>query len=182
MLFFFMPKPLHQRLREKGWTEEEIKKTMDILYSEEKKLKHLHFAKGAHPILYWLGLIIAIIGNFVLSVAFIPFMMFLTSLQLYVILAVVAYIFGAVFNVIIKDIEHIDTKHHIIAGAFIPALALITVFVMTNVSNRVSEFIMAPNPHNPIIVSVIYLVFFSAPYAIYKIKDVLEERRVASAA
>ena len=176
-----MPKPLHQRLREKGWSEDEIQKTMNILYSEEKKLKHLAFAKGAHPILYWLSLIIAIIGNFVLAVVFIPFMMFLNSTQLYVILAVVAFIFGSVFNIIIKDIEHIDTKHHIIAGAFIPAIALVTVFVMTTVSNKVSSFIMAPNPHNPLVVSIIYLVFFSAPYAIYKVKDLVDERKIANA-
>lgn len=176
-----MPKPLHQRLRDKGWSEEEIQKTMNILYSEEKKIKHFAFQKGAHPILYWLGLIIAIIGNFVLAVVFIPFMMFLSSIQLYFILAIVAFIFGSVFNVIIKDIEHIDTKHHIIAGAFIPAIALVTVFVMTAVSNKVSSFIMSPNPHNPLIVSIIYLVFFSAPYAIYKIKDLVEEKKVATA-
>ncbi|MFC1723778.1 hypothetical protein ACFL0V_06565 [Nanoarchaeota archaeon] len=166
-----MPKPLHQRLREKGWTEEEIQKTMNILYSEEKQIKHAIFQKGAHPILYWTGLVIAIIANFVLAVAFIPFLMMLNSLQVYIILGVVGFVFGSVFNVIIKDIEHIDAKHHIVAGAFIPAIALATVYVMTQISNRFTEIIQNPNPHNPLIVSMIYLVTFTLPYAIYKIKD-----------
>ena len=150
---------------------------MDVLYSEDKQVKHQHFAKGAHPLLYWIGLVVAVISNFIFAVAFIPFMMMLNSMQVYVILAVVGYIFGAIFNVIIKDIEHIDTKHHILAGAFIPAVALVTIYLMTQVSNKFSTVIPDPNMHNPLIVSMIYLVTFSAPYVIYKVKDLIEERK-----
>ncbi len=172
-----MPKPLHQRLREKGWTEEEIKKTIDILYSEEKQIKHLAFQKGAHPLLYWIGLVIAIIANFILAVAFIPFLMMLNSIQVYIILAVVGFIFGSIFNVIIKDIEHIDTKHHIVAGASIPAIALVTVYIMTQIANRFNTIIQNDISHNPLFISLIYLFTFSAPYVFYKIKDLIDEKK-----
>ncbi len=172
-----MPKPLHQRLREKGWTEEEINKTLDILYSEEKQIKHEHFFKGVHPILYWVGLVIAVIANFILAVALIPFLMMLTSFQVYIILAVVGSVFGLVFKVIIKDIEHIDVKHHILAGAFIPAVALVTVYLITSVANKFNSVIQNSNSHNPLIASMIYFLTFAAPYTIYKIKDLVEEHK-----
>ena len=166
-----MPKSLRHRLLEKGWTEEEIAKTVNILYSDEKKEKHAGFVKASHPMMYWVGLVVAIIGNLLISVTLIPFLMILNSLQLYIILGVVGVVFGQVFNVIIKDIEHMDQAHHIMAGVFIPALALVTVYVMVNVANRFNAVINNPNQHDAIIISIIYLVCFSAPYFIYKVKD-----------
>jgi hypothetical protein len=172
-----MPKSLHHRLLEKGWSEEEIEKTMNILYSDEKREKHAAFASATHPILYWVGLVIAIIGNLLIAVTLIPFLMILNSLQLYIILGIVGAVFGGMFNVILKDIEHIDQSHHIVAGAFIPAIALITVYIMVTVANKFNTVINNPNPHNAILLSIVYLVCFSAPYFIYKVKDLAWERK-----
>ncbi len=170
-----MPKSLRQRLLEKGWTEEEIAKTMNVLYSDEKRDKHIGFTKATHPIIYWVGLVIAIIGNLLLSVALIPFLMILNSAQLYVILGIIGLVFGAMFSLILKDIEHVDQTHHVMAGMFIPSIALITVYVMVSVANRFNELINNPNPHNAILLSVIYLICFSAPYFFYKVRDLAWE-------
>jgi len=172
-----MPKSLKHRLLEKGWTEEEIEKTMGVLYDDEKHEKHVHFRKATHPIIYWVGLFVAIIGNFILTVALIPFLMILNSQQLYVILGVVGLVFGYLFHHIVRDIEHIDEKHHLAAGISIPALALAIVFFMTTVANRFNEIINNPNPHNPWILSIVYLICFAAPYAIYKIRDLIWESK-----
>lgn len=172
-----MPKSLRHRLLEKGWTEEEIERTHQILFSDEKIEKHAHYRKASHPIIYWVGLFVAIIGNFILTVALVPFLMILNSAQIYVIMGVVGVVFGYLFHHIIKDIEHIDEKHHLAAGIFTPLLALVIVFFMTTVSNRFNELINNPNPHNPWILSIIYLVCFGAPYALYKIKDIAWEQK-----
>jgi hypothetical protein len=164
-------------LLEKGWTEEEIEKTMGLLYSTDKQEKHMNFVSATHPVIYWVGLVIAIVGNLLISVTLIPFLMILNSMQLYIILGIVGVVFGAMFNVILKDIEHIDQTHHVMAGIFIPAIALITVYVMTNVANRFNDIIRNPNPHNAVILSIIYLCCFSAPYALYKINDLRWERK-----
>jgi len=172
-----MPKSLRARLIEKGWSEEEIDRTLNVMYSAEKVKKQEYFAVATHPIIYWVGLVVAIIGNFLLSVTMIPFLMILNSTQLYIILGIVGFVFGSMFNVIIKDIEHVDQRHHIMAGAFIPALALITTYVMVNVANRFNDIIKNPNPHNAVILSVVYLVCFSAPYFFYKMRDIWAERK-----
>lgn len=169
----FMPKSLRERLLEKGWTEEEIAKTMNVIYSDEKREKNISFQKATHPIIYWVGLVVAIIGNLLLSVALIPFLMILNSMQVYVILGIIGVVFGSMFNLIIKDIEHIDQTHHVMAGIFIPSIALITVYVMASVANRFNALINNPNPHNAVTLSIIYLLCFSAPYAIYKVRDIM---------
>jgi hypothetical protein len=172
-----MPKTLHERLLEKGWSQEEIDQTTRILYSEEKKEKHSGYQTASHPILYWAGLVVAIIGNLLISVTLIPFLMILDSSQLYIILGIVGVVFGGMFNVILKDIEQVDQSHHVVAGVFIPAIALITVYIMTGVANRFNELIKNPNTHSQIVLSVVYLVCFSSPYLLYKIKDLFYARR-----
>ncbi|MBW2997204.1 hypothetical protein KY349_02580 [Candidatus Woesearchaeota archaeon] len=172
-----MPKSLRHRLLEKGWSEQEIEKTMSLMYSEDKRTKQAGFVKATHPIIYWVGLVVAIIGNLLLAVTLIPFLMILNSIQLYIILGIVGFVFGGLFNVILKDIEQVDQTHHVVAGIFIPAIALITVYIMTTVANRFNEVINNPNPHNAIILSIIYLVCFSAPYFIYKIKDLVWHKK-----
>jgi hypothetical protein len=172
-----MPKSLRHRLLEKGWSEAEIARTMDMLYSDEKQEKHSSFVRASHPVIYWVGLFIAIIGNLMLSVTLIPFLMILNTTQLYVILGIIGLVFGAMFSHIITDIEHVDQTHHIMAGVFIPSIALITVYIMTNVANRFNEMIKNPNPHNAILLSVIYLFCFSAPYFVYKVRDIIWEQK-----
>lgn len=172
-----MPKTLHERLLEKGWTQEEIEHTTRILNSGVDDAKQSALNKGSHPILYWAGLIVAIIGNLLLSVTMIPFLMILSSMQLYIILGIVGVVFGGMFYVILKDIEQVDQSHHVMAGIFIPAIALITVYIMTGVANRFNELIKNPNEHSQIILSIVYLVCFSMPYLFYKFKDILFQRK-----
>ncbi|MBI4738010.1 hypothetical protein HY772_00305 [Candidatus Woesearchaeota archaeon] len=172
-----MPKSLRQKLIEKGWQEAEIDRTLDILYSEEKQEKHARFAHFSSPIIYWAGLLVAIVGNLLISVVFIPFLMILNSVQLYIILGSMGAIFGAMFNLLLRDIEHIDAKHHVMAGVFIPSIALITIFVMVTLANRFNAIIKNPVQHNPYVLSVIYVLAFSAAYAWYKWNDLLEEKR-----
>jgi hypothetical protein len=172
-----MPKSLRHRLLEKGWSEDEIERTMSMLYSGDKQEKHAGFARATHPVIYWVGLFIAIIGNLLLSVTLIPFLMILSTTQLYVILGIIGVVFGSMFSHIITDIEHVDQAHHIMAGVFIPSIALITVYIMVNVANRFNEIIKNPNPHNAVILSVVYLICFSAPYFTYKIRDIIWERK-----
>jgi hypothetical protein len=176
-----MPKSLHERLIEKGWSQDEINHTMELLYSEDKKEKNIVFTKGTHPIIYWIGLLIAIIGNFLLAVTLIPFLMVLSSFQLYILLAFIGVAFGALFNSILKDIEQVDQSHHVMAGVFIPAIALITIYVMITVADKFNALIKNTNDHNAYILSAVYLVAFAGPYALYKIKDLTRHSKPVNA-
>ncbi len=177
-----MAKTLAQKLAEKGWTKEEIDKTLNIMYSPEKSEGRAGYTRRINPIIYWTALIVMIIGNLIVSVVLIPFLLLLTGFQLYLVIAITAFAFGAMFNLVINDIEHIDPQHHIIAGIFIPAFAIVTVFVMVNVANRLSFVVQSPIQQSPVVVSIIYVVFFMLPYIVQKLRDMASERRAFSAA
>jgi len=106
-------------------------------------------------------------------------MLVLSSYQLYFIILIIGVAFGLLFNLIIRDIENLDRKHHVIAGIFIPAIAIISVSIMVNVSNYLMELSKIDNaPHNPIAISIIYVVFFIMPYLIYKLIEMNDRRKV----
>ncbi|MBW3023123.1 hypothetical protein KY308_03390 [Candidatus Woesearchaeota archaeon] len=173
-------KSLREKLLEKGWKEDEIEHALSIIKPSESKSQI--FIQRTNPILYWSALIISIIGNFLIAVALIPFLLVLSSFQLYIVIAVLAISFGAMFNLLINTIEALDPAHHVIAGVFIPALAVITIFVMVNVANRLSFVLESPIHQNPIFVSFAYVVAFVLPYAYTKFTDFLGQRRPASPA
>lgn len=177
-----MAKTLSQKLAEKGWTKEEIDKTLNIMYSPEKAEGRTVYTRRINPIIYWTALIVMIVGNLIISVVLIPFLLLLTSFQLYFVIAVAAFAFGLMFNLVINDIEHIDPQHHIIAGIFIPAFAIITTYVMVTVANRLSFVVQSPIHQNSIIVSVVYVVAFMLPYAVQKIRELASERKTFRAA
>ena len=167
-----MPATLRERLKDKGWKEEEIEHAISIMQSEGRKGTRTYFASTMNPILYWMTLIVAIFGNIVIAVVLVPFFLVL-SWQLYVVIAVLAVAFGAMFNWLIHAIENVDPAHHIVAGVFIPAVAIITVFVMVNLANRLTTIFQSPIHQNPVAVSVFYVACFMVPYLVTKLSDLM---------
>ncbi len=135
-----------------------------------KKEKEL-IKKTMNKVVYWLALLVTIIGNLIISAALIPFLIVVKDVPLYIIIATLGIAFGLLFDLLLKDIENIDVKHHIIAVIFIPGIAIINLYIITNLANRLIEILEVTNiQHNPIIISVVYIIAFMLPYAISKIK------------
>lgn len=171
-----MPKSMRDRLLEKGWNEEEVERTMDIMYSDKKIEKHAVFSEQINPVIFWTALLVAILANFIISIVLIPFLMMLEPFQLYIMLIPVALMFGLIFNLLLREIENVDKKHQVIAGAFIPMLALINIFIIVNLANSFSRAIQT-TIQSPFIVSTIYIVSFSLPHLIYKAHDVNKNKQ-----
>ena len=162
-----MNNDLYDKLKAKGWRAKDIKKAIKIInQAREKKPKKLQLLD---TVIYWFILIVAIIGNLVISIALVPFLLEFKHFFLYMIIIILALIFGFFFDLLIRDIEGLEQKHVIIAGIFIPALALINIFYITNFSNYVSLTLNLNNTHNPLIVSFVYVLAFVSPYVVYRI-------------
>ncbi len=156
-------KDLASRLRGKGWTQKEIDHALAIL--DESKKHKPKITLILDKLVYWVALVLAIVGNIILSVVLIPFLLVLTSIQLYIFVVVLAGSFGLLFSQLLKDIEGLDTRHHVIAGIFIPCLALINIYVMVNLANYLDKvFKLSKLDHNPVLISIVYVVFFILPY------------------
>lgn len=165
-----MKEELKDKLRKKGWSEEDIKKSETIMDSAAEKTN----TNRIDLFVYWTGLIVAIILNIVASGVLIPLMFMIHGLALYTLVFIVALFFGWVFYILIRDIENMELHHHIIAGLFIPAIALVNVFVIVNITNRIIQTDMPELIHiplsRPLQISLVYVIGFTIPYLISKLK------------
>ena len=150
------------RLEERGWSSAEIEKASRIIReAKEKKSSRIIMLDS---IIYWAALIIAIIGNMVISIVLIPFLLALRDLLLYIIIITLGLAFGLLFDLLIRDIDSLGKHHYIIAGLFIPSLAIINVIYMTNFANTLTASINLKNIHPPLLVGAIYTIAFIIPY------------------
>lgn len=162
---------LRERLLSRGWAQEEVDKAMGIMHSEEKKLKHMKYNVNISFVVYWTVLLVLTISNFLVSMMLVPFLLVMKPFMVEITVGIMGFVFGLLFNHVIRDIEHIEAKHHIAAAVFIPAVAIINIFVVVNVANAIAARIRLPLQQNPIFISVIYVAMFILPYGFTLIKD-----------
>jgi hypothetical protein len=155
-------------LLEKGFSKKEAQQTIDIINrAKEEKSSKIKFLDS---MIYWVLLIVAIIGNLVISIALIPFLLAFKKIPLYFTIVILAAMFGYLFDQLIKDIENLENKHQIIAWAFIPALAIVNTYYMTSFANHVTNTLSLPFAlHSPILISITYVIAFILPYTIRNI-------------
>ncbi|NQU98118.1 hypothetical protein HQ533_01510 [Candidatus Woesearchaeota archaeon] len=151
-----------ERLATKGWSEEEINKTIKILEKAKQK-KHPHICVLDKAV-YWIALVLMIFGNFAFSTFLIPVLVTFNNLSLYFIILLLAASFGIAMSIVIKDIEDLERKHHLAMFLIIPIVGLINFLIVVNLSNNNPLAASLNTYHNPWIVGVTYLVGFMIPY------------------
>jgi len=163
-----MVESLREKLEKKGWSKQEIDKTLNILEKADKDKRPALLALD--KLVYWVALLLAIGGNFVISVVLIPIMLTMPPGALYLTITVLAIAFGMLFNLILVDVGELKKDRAVVAGVFIPAIAIINIYVVVNIANYISKSFELELIQNPFIVSFIYVVSFSLPYIIQKIR------------
>lgn len=157
-----------ENLRKKGWPEEEAEKASSIISEAHKKKSSTILL--IDKIAYWTGLFLAILGNFIISMILIPFLILMRSFYLYISLIFLGIVFGWVFSIIIRDIESIKGGQHIVAWIFIPAIAIINIYMMTNFSNHIAMLMeIQTGIHAASMVSVVYVLSFMFPYTLARV-------------
>ena len=156
---------IKNKLIEKGWSKRDINTNLKILEKAKKHPKIQILDKAV----YWISLIVAIIGNIIISISLIPFLLTLRNFQLYLIIITMGIAFGLLFELLIRTIEHLETKHHLFLSIIIPIIAVINIIAIVLFSNRLEEAINIQNLHNPVLIGVVYAVAFMLPYSIYQL-------------
>lgn len=157
---------LIKRLEKRGWSEKEISKTLEAIHNA-KQLKTLE-ARFLEKRIYWILLVIIIVANFAISVALIPILMGLKGALLYLTIIILGVVFGLLFELVIRSIEHLERHHHLILAISIPLIALANVFVITRISNDLARKLNLTNLHDPMLVALIYAISFVLPYIVYR--------------
>jgi len=157
-------KDIRKHLVEKGWKKRDINKATKII-ERAKKNKHSKI-KLLDKSVYWFSLVITIIGNFIISVTLIPFILALRGASLYLIVITLGLAFGLLFELLIRTIENLETKHHLFLGIIIPLITLINFII---ISNNIKKLIGIESPQNLLIVGSVYAIAFILPYISYQI-------------
>ena len=157
---------LINRLEKKGWEKKQISKAVEIIHNA-KQLKTAE-NRFLEKRIYWILFVIIIAANFAISIALIPLLMALNGALLYFTIIVLGIIFGLLFELVIRSIEHLERKHHIFLAFLIPLTALANVFIISKVSNNLARTLQLANFQNPVLISVIYAASFVLPYAVYR--------------
>lgn len=158
---------IKKRLEQKGWSKKDISKTVRII--EQAKANRHPKIKILDKSVYWISLLIAIIGNFIISISLIPVLLALNSLPLYIVLVTIGISFGLLFELLIRTIEHLEARHHIFLGIIMPVIAAINVVIIVTFSNNLEKIINIENPHSPLLVGIIYALAFMLPYLVYQL-------------
>ena len=86
---------------------------------------------------------------------------------LYLTIIIFGATFGIVFTITLRYIEKLNPHEHIIAGLFIPAIALINMYIIAYFSNQLEILLQLPLlPHSPAAVGIAYAFAFVIPFLI----------------
>ncbi len=163
-----MKKHTIKRLKKRGWSEHEIEKAKQIIKARKKHDKSASIVH-TNRLLFWTAFIVIVIGNLLISMFLVPFLIMLDKSGLNLIIVVLGVAFGLLFNFIITDIEHLEKKHHYIAGIIIPIIAIINFFLITRFANKFGQELGIGVTQDPYIISIIYVIAFIAPFILDRI-------------
>ncbi len=153
--------PLFERLEKRGWTPDEISHVQKAFFSEEAKQGVQ--AVQLNRLMYWMIFLVMLIGNLILSIAFIPLYITITEWALLLVLGVVGISFGSVFNLMIKDLKHIDPRHYTAGLILLPAIAVADIFLVLFFVNKFAVNGSVFLQQNPVHLSVVYVIAFMLP-------------------
>lgn len=157
---------LAKRLEKRGWSKREIDEALGIIKNAKaSKTKEDLFL---HKRIYWILLVIVATANFAISVALMPLLIALKGPVLYFVIIALGIVFGLLFELVIRSIEHLQHKHHLILAILIPLLAAIDFLIITKISNDLASKLNLNNIHSPLIVALAYALSFVMPYIVYR--------------
>ena len=149
-------------LKSKGWEGWEIEHASKVIELAEQR-KHVSLLMLDTGI-YWFLLVVAVCGNVAAAFFLFPIVAFLPGITVYFIIAIVGLCLGALFTLIIRDVEKARRKHHLIAAIVIPLSGIVTFIVMAQIA--ATQGLTAAR-HSVIGVSLVYMIFFLIPYGYY---------------
>ena len=166
-------KDFRQKMKAKGWSKKEIDDAIKKMHSPKKK--HKEYAVYSSSILYWTTLLVLLVSNLLVAIVLIPFLVVIDSGFIYLIIALLGFVFGILFNHLIRDIEHLERHHHVAATVFIPLVAVLNLFAIIPVTNTVRMLLELGPIQSPVVIAATYVCAFILPYLWSSIREGLEK-------
>ena len=149
-------------LLSKGWSAAEIEHASKvILDAENKKHVGIRFLESS---IYWTLLFLLLIATIVCSTVLTPFIFAITSQFIIIITAVMGFLFGTLFSILITDIEKIEHKNHKNLLFTLVFSGIINAGLIINFAIDFSTKTRLPLTHNPYTIAGIFLFSYLIPH------------------
>jgi hypothetical protein len=116
-------------------------------------------------------LLLLTIATFFITIILVPIMVFFSQVQTLIAAAIIGLFFGFIISHIITDLEHLEQKHHIFLGIFIPIVAVLNIFLMESLSSRAAAILKITIQQDPYVISIVYLIALMMPYLFNKFRQ-----------
>ncbi len=154
-------------LLKKGWSTDEINHASQIIEDAENS-KHLGI-KYLDKSLFRALLFLLVIINIVTAIFLFPFIFVLKGEFVNILIALIGFIFGILFTILITDIDRFDHTHHRTFITTFIISGIINLGIIIIVAQAVSREKNIPAIHDPYLLGGTYLVAFLVPYFMYLI-------------
>ena len=147
------------------WSQRELQQASRIL------APHPHDLHISHTV-FWSSLVVVIFANILAAFILVPFLIVLSNIALYSIIIILGGIIGLLYNHLLKDISHLETKHHILASIILPSIAIINIVTVVLISNQMITDLQVQNTvHSPWIAAIVFTAAFLLPTVVRLIRS-----------
>ncbi|MBS3123896.1 hypothetical protein J4437_04650 [Candidatus Woesearchaeota archaeon] len=140
---------------------------------ENTKKREAHLTK----LVFWSTLLVMIIGNLLVSIVLVPFLLALNKTILLAIITLMGLLLGFIYNHLLTTIQHLERKHHVFAGIIIPVVALSSLFLAVFISNLLIIKLKINNGlHSYWLLGLLFAGAFILPYFIKTIVSAIAKK------
>lgn len=158
-----MTENMIEKLRAKGWSPDEIAQALRVM--TEAQNEKTEVVRYMDRVVYWTLLFFVLIGNFILSIITIPFIVFAPAVFLFPMVFVISFTFGALYDLVLYDINKIEGAKQFLPQILLPALALINSYISLNLAHTLADKIgVVQIPSTDTFMPIIYVIGFMAPF------------------
>ena len=151
------------KLRAKGWSEEEIKHAHKVI-SKAKRAKHPH-RHALQETVFWALIIASSFAAAAIAYWFIPILTLFKDSVVYPFTIIIGLAFGLLFSHVMHELEHLERHHHLIIHTIIPLSAIVSFLLVIGRTNNFGAEV-----HNGILIGCTYALSFLSPYIYHTIK------------
>ncbi len=161
-------KHLLQKMKEKGWSEEELEHARLIFL--QNRHKHSIFHPKYDFFMHWALFGIFLICNLVVFLKMLPLIIILNNPISYFFLAMLGFGLGAIFDLVVSDLNHLEKHHHFFISLIIPVMTIFLFIVSMYIIQQNYPFLSTLIIH-PLSLSLTYAVCFMLPYYFRQIRS-----------
>lgn len=162
----------HERLRAKGWSEEEIAHAQRVAKKAQEQKHPAHsFLEVA---VFWGLLFLTVIGIFLVSLVIVPLLLALPTSGVLFVLGLLGLVLGTLFSWLIQDIEWVERKHHALNILILAGLGLLSVWFITGKVRGLAA--LYGHDHNPWLLAATFAASLLTPYLIHIIHQEVASR------